>query len=250
MSSFAGRTDNTWNGNAMEGNKSQSQNKGGGNFGMGFYTTTNKQQAISFCEIVYRRQKSGSKVVNVYEFDEGLLDRFLTLKFDSPDEAWLDFVSDHRNGVYSGMVYDLIYGPVADDDVYQTLLLYMSGALGKEQALQALKIKELYNQLVFSTQEAMNTLKFISIRFSKGGNDMNNDKFTAMLILLVPAVVELIVKEYKLSEIKATEQFYNSKVYDLLEDENTKLWHFSPLTLFNMFDEEQKTGRITFPEEV
>ena len=39
-------------------------------------------------------------------------------------------------------------------------------------------------------------------------------------------------------------------VYALLEQEETKLWHFSPLTLFNMFDEEQKTGRFTLPEEV
>lgn len=44
-------------------------------------------------------------------------------------------------------------------------------------------------------------------------------------------------------------QFY-SKVYALLEQEETKLWHFSPLTLFNMFDEEQKTGSFELPEEV
>jgi hypothetical protein len=36
---------------------------------------------------------------------------------------------------------------------------------------------------------------------------------------------------------------------ELLEQEETKLWHFSPLTLFNMYDEEKNTGCITFPEE-
>ncbi len=79
---------------------------------------------------------------------------------------------------------------------------------------------------------------------------MNIEKFSAMLILLVPAVVELIIKQYGISETEATEHFYNSRVYELLEDESTKLWHFSPLTLFQMFDEEQKTGSFTFPEEV
>ena len=50
-------------------------------------------------------------------------------------------------------------------------------------------------------------------------------------------------------EITAAKEFYNSKVYALLEQEDTKLWHFSALTLFNMFDEEKKTSSITFPEE-
>ena len=36
----------------------------------------------------------------------------------------------------------------------------------------------------------------------------------------------------------------------VVEQEDTKVWHLSPLTLFNMFDEEKKTGAFTFPEEV
>ena len=36
-------------------------------FGFGFYTTTNKDQAIAFAEKVYRRRKSGGKIVSVYE---------------------------------------------------------------------------------------------------------------------------------------------------------------------------------------
>ena len=39
-------------------------------------------------------------------------------------------------------------------------------------------------------------------------------------------------------------------ISSMLEQEDTKLWHLSPLTLFNMYDEEKKTGNITFPEEV
>ncbi len=79
---------------------------------------------------------------------------------------------------------------------------------------------------------------------------MSDEKFFAMLILLVPSVVELIVKETGLSEAEATERFYASKVYALLEDESTKAWHFSPLTIFNMFDNEQKIGSFIIPEEV
>jgi hypothetical protein len=34
-----------------------------------------------------------------------------------------------------------------------------------------------------------------------------------------------------------------------LEDEQTKLWHLSANALFEMFQEEQETGKITYPEE-
>ncbi len=78
---------------------------------------------------------------------------------------------------------------------------------------------------------------------------MDQKKFEALLILIVPQVVSLIVENYKWDEITATKKFYESKVYSVLEEENTKLWYLSALTLFNMFDEELKTGVITFPEE-
>lgn len=48
----------------------------------------------------------------------------------------------------------------------------------------------------------------------------------------------------------ASNEFYSSKVYALLEQEETMLWHLSPLTLFNLFDEEKKTGSFELAEEV
>ena len=36
-------------------------------YGYGFYTTTNKVQAISFAEKVYKRKNDGSRKVSVYE---------------------------------------------------------------------------------------------------------------------------------------------------------------------------------------
>jgi hypothetical protein len=71
-----------------------------------------------------------------------------------------------------------------------------------------------------------------------------------MLMLLVPQVIKLIIERHGLSEREAADVFYNSRVYALLEDEETKLWHYSALTLFNMYGEERETGKITFPEEV
>ena len=133
-------------------------------FGYGFYTTTNKIQAIGFAEKVTKRRKSGEKTVSIYEMDEAKAFAECTvLRFDSANEDWLNFVSDNRSGNYNGHVYDVVFGPVANDDVYTTFTLYAAGVLSKEQTLEALKIKKLYNQLVLCSQKALAYLKFIGI---------------------------------------------------------------------------------------
>lgn len=131
-------------------------------FGFGFYTTTNRAQAIAFADKVHRRRCEGGKIVNIYELDEQIaFAECSTLRFDAPNEAWLDFVSENRSGNYSGPEYDLIYGPVANDDVYTTFTLYNAGALTKEQTLESLKIKKLYNQLVLTSEKALGYLEFV-----------------------------------------------------------------------------------------
>lgn len=63
------------------------------------------------------------------------------LTFKNANEEWLDFVSDNRVGKYLEMQYDIIYGPVADDDVYRTFALYTANLLTREQTVERLKIK-------------------------------------------------------------------------------------------------------------
>ncbi len=138
-------------------------------FGYGFYTTTNKTQAIGFAGKVTRQRKNGVPTVSIYEIDEEKA--FLecsVLRFEAPDEKWLDFVSDNRSGNYKGEIYDFVYGPVANDDVYTTFALYTSGVFTKEQTIEALKVKKLYNQLVLTSEKALGFLKFAGI-VEKGG---------------------------------------------------------------------------------
>lgn len=130
-------------------------------FGFGFYTTTNKEQAKDFAVKVTDKRKNGTATLNIYEVDETkAFAECKVLSFNEPDEAWLDFVAQNRQGMYSGEKYDLIYGPVANDDVYRTITLYMTGILSKEQTLEALKIRKLYNQLVFTSEKSLGYIKF------------------------------------------------------------------------------------------
>ena len=131
-------------------------------FGTGFYTTENKEQAADFAEKVMLRKGQHSQSVSVYDFDmEKGVSVLTILKFSTPDKEWLNFVHQNRHGIYTGKCYDLIFGPVANDDVFATLLIYEQGILNTEQTLEALKIKKLYSQYVFKTEKALSLLTHI-----------------------------------------------------------------------------------------
>jgi len=78
---------------------------------------------------------------------------------------------------------------------------------------------------------------------------MDKNKFSTVLIFLVPQILKLVMEEYKVDDEKATEMFYTSELYKGLEEEETKLWHLSAHALFEMYQEELETGKITYPEE-
>ena len=129
-------------------------------FGPGFYTTLNRDQAVDFARKVVLR-KGGIPVVNEYEIDcDTAFELCDVLKFDELNEIWLDFVCSCRDGVNVAEGRDFVFGPVANDDVYRTLTLYREGELSKDETLARLKIKQLYNQLVFATEKALTFIRF------------------------------------------------------------------------------------------
>ena len=78
---------------------------------------------------------------------------------------------------------------------------------------------------------------------------MSQEQFDALLPIISADLVAEIAARRALTEQAAIRLLYHSGLYAALEQEDTKLWHFSPLTLFNMFDEEKKMGKFTLPEE-
>lgn len=131
-------------------------------FGSGFYTTTNKEQAISFSRKVMLRNGGQTKAVSMYEIDFENMQRSMdVLKFDDPNEDWLDFVFANRQGIYNGKHYDVIYGAVADDTIYRVFGLYEAGLLTREETLGRLKIAKLYDQVTFCTDMSLSHLKYI-----------------------------------------------------------------------------------------
>jgi hypothetical protein len=132
-------------------------------FGAGFYTTENKDQAVDFSQKVMIRKGRKNQSVSVYDFDMDTAESILDiLRFQVPDRLWLNYVHQSRRGTYTGKSYDLVIGPVANDDVFATLIIYEQGILNVEQTLEALKVKELYNQFVFKTEKALSLLKYVN----------------------------------------------------------------------------------------
>ena len=131
-------------------------------FGNGFYTTTNYEQAQRWAVIKRNRiAKEAHAVVNVYNFDEKLLetDIFKLRLFKTADEDWLDFIVSNRR---SSMLhpYDIVMGAVANDTLYQTLTLYETGILTKQETIVRLKVHTLFDQLSFHTSEVLKKVIF------------------------------------------------------------------------------------------
>ncbi|MBR6603989.1 MAG: DUF3990 domain-containing protein [Clostridia bacterium] len=134
-------------------------------FGIGFYTTTSFEQAERWAKIKMRRKNVELGYVSIYEFDFEKANKELVIKrFDSADEEWLTFVVSNRNGEITDTQVDMHIGPVADDNVYQSIRLFETGAYDAEYTVKKLKIEVLHDQWTLHSSEILKYLKFIDAK--------------------------------------------------------------------------------------
>jgi hypothetical protein len=132
-------------------------------FGNGFYTTVNRDQALRFAQIVVQR-RGGTGRVSMYEYDEiAAASELDILHFSDTDTVWLDFITQNRRGTYNGKKYDIVSGPVANDTLYETVNYYSMGIFSALEAVKRLKAWELYDQVVFCTERSLNHIRFSGI---------------------------------------------------------------------------------------
>jgi len=131
-------------------------------FGIGFYTTMNAEQADRWSEIVAYKRQTDIRVITEYEFDlESAKNELSVLSFNKPDDEWLDFVCMNRSGQIPEKSYDIAIGPVANDQVFTVVTLYEQGVLSKEAAIFELRVRELYSQTLFHTYKSLNYCQYI-----------------------------------------------------------------------------------------
>lgn len=128
-------------------------------FGPGFYTTSDMDQASKWAERTARIRKQGVPLVSVYEFDEKALAQLKVLSFDSANKDWLRFVAANRRRLTQNEEWDVVRGPVANDQTMPTLMLFLDGFLTDEAAIAQLLPQKLKDQIVFKTDIALAALR-------------------------------------------------------------------------------------------
>lgn len=128
-------------------------------FGKGFYTTILENQSKEWGYRLSLRTKEKSYYVYKYEFipdDKLKIKRFATLNAD-----WLEFIKNNR--IKGGLqhTYDVVIGPVADDNTMETVQLYMTGILKANEAVERLRYNKVNNQISFHTLAGINALRFV-----------------------------------------------------------------------------------------
>lgn len=125
-------------------------------FGMGFYVTGVREQAIRWAK--RKASFSGKAVgtVSIYTLTETKKLRMLDLT-ENPDE-WIDFVCSCRDGSDIYEQFDVIKGKVADDKVFRVVDMYKRGIWDKERALREIRVYPAYDQIAFVHQKAIDAM--------------------------------------------------------------------------------------------
>jgi hypothetical protein len=64
----------------------------------------------------------------------------------------------------------------------------------------------------------------------------------------IPAIVAMIEKNNGLEFNEALHFLYTSQLFKDLEDEKTKIWHFSNILLYDLLMQEKLTSKIDYPD--
>ena len=128
-------------------------------FGKGFYLTDIKPQAIRWIKSLQSRKRISSVgYLNIYVIDlDYIKSNFKVLVFEDYSEDWLDFVLNCRQGSEEWQNYDCIIGGVADDRIYDTIQLYISGFLNKDEAITRFKYFKENNQICIINQNILDS---------------------------------------------------------------------------------------------
>ncbi len=127
-------------------------------FGKGFYTTSDLEQASNWAYRTVKRRGSGNPVVTVYDIDDQALTDLCVLRFACADAQWLRYVASNRRGTADADPYDVVIGPVANDRTMPTIMLFLDGFYDEAETIKRLLPQNLKDQYTFKTEKAVSRL--------------------------------------------------------------------------------------------
>jgi hypothetical protein len=185
-------------------------------FGKGFYVTNIREQAEYWAK--RKGKKTGNEgFVTEYTFYENAFSNYHlnVLRFSGYSEDWLDFVVMNRNpeSPASAHDYDIVEGPVANDDITQRIFVYLEGGISKEDFIEELRFKHKpSHQIAFCTLKSLQMLKRIN---RKAELDMMN---------MDESIPKALADDYAMTEEKAIDLYFTSATYRQITNESTGLY--------------------------
>lgn len=128
-------------------------------FGMGFYTTILESQAKEWAYRLSLREKANKYYVYQYTFYEN--EQMKIKRFENLNKEWLEFIKRNRSEGGLRHDYDVVIGPVADDNTMETIQLYIANILTANEAIERLRFNKVNNQISFHTEKALESLKMV-----------------------------------------------------------------------------------------
>ena len=77
---------------------------------------------------------------------------------------------------------------------------------------------------------------------------MSQEQFAALIPFISDDLTSAISRNEGIPEEDAVMKLYGSRLYALLEKEETKLWQYSTEMLYSLYKQEQRSGSLEFPD--
>lgn len=132
-------------------------------FGAGFYLTSDFEQAKKWAIRTTKNRGENEPLVSAFNVEESQMRSFNILLFEKPNKDWLQYISANRTGVIKEDKYDIIIGPVANDQAIRTVNNYLKGYFSEDIAIQLLLPQKLKDQYTFKTERALKILNFSEV---------------------------------------------------------------------------------------
>jgi len=201
-------------------------------FGKGFYVTRLLSQA-EYWAMRKGEDNDTEGVVTIFEFDESFFDDkdLKVLRFDGYSDKWLDFVVQNRLNKKETQAhdYDIIEGPVANDDIATRVYDYLEGKVSKKQFLRELARRTPNHQICFCTLQSLQALTL-----PKGKVDVE-------IIHIDNNIVKALMKDFGKTEVEATDMYYSSQTYTKVADETTKFYQKPWTEIYKLLKQELKS---------
>jgi len=197
------------------------KSEAGKDFGRGFYVTKSYSQAETWAKRKGAKKRTNGFVTE-YDFKPEICNmmKLRVLCFEKYNEDWFDFILENRMNEDRDKQmhdYDVVEGPVANDEVATRIYDFQRGYITKQQFLSELKFKKPTHQICFCTVQSLQALSKVHLNSDVASMHLDYD------------VIQALMTDFQMSEKKATDLYYKSKLFQQIADERTefykKNWH-------------------------